>query len=463
MQPIRLLKFGAVVLLLAVLTAGSSLAQRGSADFTRYVAIGDSLTAGYADNSLIDVHQRWSYPAVIARQARAGSFEQPLISDPGIPGELVLQSLSPVTLVNKPGNGNPLNLNLPRPYNNLGIPGARVADILTRTGAEPAAGNPYYQIILRGQGTAVAQALALQPTFISVWIGNNDVLGAVTAGTPAALTPLADFQRDYARVLDTLIAGAPNAGIITANIPDVTAIAFANTVAPVMVNPATNQPVPGPGGQPIFLYADLGGGNLGQLPPGSLVTLGATSFLATGYGIPPALAPNFPNLPNAGRPLPDAVVLTPTELATIRQRHQEVNAAIAAAASQRNIPVVDIAAMLNEFRGGRNYAGVTLSLAFLTGGIFSYDGVHPTDIGYTLVANEFIKRINAAWGARIPLASLLPFFSNNTPPSLSGVLPLEPQSILLDPAAWQNLVSLFAGGGATESPLPPDAGRRSRR
>lgn len=459
-----LLTLAAVATLLASLSAGQAFAQvdTGSADFTRYVALGDSLTAGYQSGSLIDRRQVWSFPNQLARQAGAPDFQQPLISEPGIPGELFLQSLVPTVVIGqRPGLGTPLNLALPRPYNNLGIPGARAADLLTQTGAQPSS-NPYYQIILRGLAPAADQALALSPTFISVWVGNNEVLGAVIAGTPAALTPLDAFSTAYTALLNKLVAGAPNAEIITANVPDPTLIPFATTVPPFLVNPATGQPVPGPGGQPIFFYADLGGGTLGQLPAGSQVTLGATSLLGTGFGIPPALAPGFPQLPNAGKPLPDAVVLTPTEIAAIRQRNQEINGAIEAIAGARSIPVADIAAEFSTYRTGRDFGGIILSPAFLTGGLFSFDGIHSNDIGNAIVANELIRVINETWDARIPTISLTRFFSNNAPTDASALLPpFESLSFELEKQAADHLSAIF-GAEQAEEPASPIRGRTRR-
>ena len=390
-------------------------AQRGSADFTRYVALGDSYTAGIVNSSLVLSHQQWSIPAQIARQAGTPDFQQPLVSQPGIPPELRLVSISPLVIAPKATeNGAPINLGLRRPYNNLGIPGARVGDLLTLTGAEPATGtaSSYAQFILRGLGTAADQALAQNPTFLTVWIGGNDVLGAVLAGTPAALTPLVLFESSYNQLLDRLVAGAPNAGMVVGSVADVSALPFATTIPPVIINPSTGQPVL-VDGAPVFFIADLGGGNPGVLPPGSLVTLGAASFLASGFGIPAQLAPFFPPLPNIGRPLPDAVVLTPTELATIQQRVDQVNEVIFSAAAARNIPVVDMRPLLNDIKSGIDIAGVHLDGRFLVGGVFSYDGFHPNDIGYTLLANHFISTINSAYGTDIPQATLAPFFANN--------------------------------------------------
>ncbi len=389
---------------LVAIAATPALAARGSADFTRYVALGDSYAAGVSNGSLVISHQLWSFPAVIARQAGVPvcgpdpgciGFHQPLVSEPGLGPELALQSIVPsVVIAPKAAEGGvPLLLQLPRPYNNLAVPGFRAAHLTTVTGAEPQSGSA--QFILRGLGTAVQQALALQPTFITLWIGGNDVLGAVLAGTPAALTPLDQFRASYSAALDALTAGAPNAGFVVGTIPDPTVVAFVHAVPPFTTLP---------NGQRFYFIADLGGGQIGQLPAGSLLTLNAIALLGQGFGQSPA------------KPLPDAVALTPTEIAAIQLRTAQVNDTIRELAGAKNIPVVDLdAQFFDEVLAGIEMGGIHLDTSFLTGGIFSLDGFHLTDIGYTLFANQWIEQINAAYETEIPYASIVPFFQNNAP------------------------------------------------
>jgi hypothetical protein len=54
-------------------------------DFSRYVAVGNSLTAGYADNGLYRAGQLNSYPNILAGQLRlaggAAEFRQPLFPE----------------------------------------------------------------------------------------------------------------------------------------------------------------------------------------------------------------------------------------------------------------------------------------------------------------------------------------------------------------------------------------------
>lgn len=407
-------------------------AQPGSADFTRYVALGDSLTAGFSNGSLVMSHQMWSYPQVLAWQAGHGRIEQPLISQPGIGPELQLSSLSPLFIGPKsPENGQPINLNLPRPYDNLAIPGANAGQLLELTGGDQ---DPImFQLVLRGLGPSIDQALALQPTFISVWIGNNDVLGAVTGGSARLLTSPTGFSADFRSIVSTLRSHAPNAGMVMATIPPVTAIPFANLIPPFVINPATGEPLVGPDGNFVFYIAETEAGGVAQLEQGSLVTLNAQPFLSQGFGIPAALAPFLPPLPHIGEPLPSNVVLEAAEVQAIATRTAELNAIIRSTASAfGDIPVLDTAEVFTRATAGFNFGGIRLTTAYLTGGIMSLDGVHPTDIGYTLIANEFIRLINDAYDAGIPYASLVPFFSNNAPVTASLLPPITNTTMFLE-------------------------------
>lgn len=426
-------RFAAAVLV-AALVAVPLFAQRGSADFTTFVALGDSYGAGVSSGSLNERHQVWSWPAVIARQAGLTlcppnaiatdhCWAQPLVTYPGIGPEYILQSLT-VGPVPGSGQGVPVMTTFGRPYNNLSVPGATVGALLAVTGAEPQGPNDptpvvFGRFILRGQGNAVAQAAALHPTFIAMWIGGNDFLGSVLSGTDKALTSAADFKTRYEAVLDQLIAAAPNAGMVVGNLPSGAGALGAPVISfvpPVLVDPATRQPVL-INGQPFFFIADLGGGNVAQLPPGSFVLLTALGKLRTGFGLPAAFAadPRFAGLPNLGKPLADSDVLTPTEMNAIFARVAEYNTIIQNAASARNIPVADIAGLFNRVAatGGLHIGPFAITKDFVQGGFFSYDGFHLTDLGYLLFANEYIRTINNAYDTEIPVASITQLFADN--------------------------------------------------
>ncbi len=71
----------------------TSTPSSGDADFSNYVSIGDSLTAGYADGALYLLGQQNSFPAILAQQfaeAGGGAFVQPLLAHnlPTVDGNL---------------------------------------------------------------------------------------------------------------------------------------------------------------------------------------------------------------------------------------------------------------------------------------------------------------------------------------------------------------------------------------
>jgi lysophospholipase L1-like esterase len=382
------------LLALALLVPGAAAAvDTGSADFTRYVSAGDSLTAGFTSDSLIDRSQIHSYPAVIAGQAGVGDFEQPLISAPGIPGILTLQGLFPTKIVATPGLGSPENLTLPRLYNNLAVPGESSGSMLTVSSDVPATGRPgLHDIILRGHGTQIQEVVGSKPTFVTLWIGNNDALGAATTGNVALLTPLATFQANYQTIVGAIASSGAKMAI--ANIPDVTSIPFVTTIPPVLVDPHTNKPVT-IGGNLVPLI-----GPKGLLGPGDHVLLSASADLGKGLGIPAQAG-------GTGLPLPASDVLLAADAQAINDRVGQFNAVIQATASSVGAAYVDMNATLKQLASnGIEVGGIPFTASFLTGGVFSYDGVHPTRFGYSFVANAFIDAINAKFNAAIPAADL---------------------------------------------------------
>jgi len=420
----------AVTALIAVLVAVPVFAARGSANFSNFVALGDSYGAGFASSSLNERHQAWSWPAVIARQvgltlcapgaaANAGCFAQPLVSFPGISNELVLNSLIPSPVIAPaPGQGQPLMLNFARPYNNLSIPGATVGALLTLTGAEPQQPNEptavsFARLVLRGQGTAVQQAIAQRPTFIALWIGGNDYLSVLFSGNPATITPLADFRTRYEALLDALIAGAPNAGMVVGNLP-ASIPPYLTLVAPYLVDPSTGAPVL-VGGNRVYYTVQNPDGTVTPVSPATLIPLQTRAKLALGYGLPAAFRniPPFSQLPNVGEPLSPNDVITAEEIQAVFTRVGEYNAAIQQAASARNIPVADINGLFQRVSTGLNLGPITVTAAPVVGGFFSFDFFHLTDLGYMLFANEFIRAINQGYDTEVPVAAIWQLFQNN--------------------------------------------------
>ncbi|MEO6326933.1 MAG: SGNH/GDSL hydrolase family protein [Thermoanaerobaculia bacterium] len=442
----------AAALALAAAFGASALpSQAQQADFTTYVALGDSLTAGFTDGCWVKHGQIDSYVAIIARQAGAADFQQPLLDEPGVgsgvgagKGCLVLQSLAPA-FTRKVSDPKPLNLTLARPYNNLAVPGYNIHDVTT-TKAAVQNSNPLTDLVLRGLGggtTALQQAASLRPTFVTVFIGNNDVLGAATSGTVidgVTLTPAAPFTTDINTIAQTLKAaqGGTGKGIFF-TVPDVASIPFTSTIPPFIV--VGGQPVINPATGAPFTYLSSRNNNsaIAPIPANSLLTLNAAGFLPSGFGIPCAVL-NAGGVPatsplrtNCDKPLPDSaiaaagipgVVLYPEEVSLLRSRTAEYNFAIVAAATANGYKVFNVGSYFDDLKAnGREFGGMTVTTSFLSGGLFSYDGVHPTSLGYAIFADEIIRFINDNYGNNIPRPNLSPFFFNGN--AQSGGYPLS--------------------------------------
>ncbi|WP_458628020.1 SGNH/GDSL hydrolase family protein [Winogradskyella sp. PC D3.3] len=226
----------------------------GSANFAKYVSIGNSLTAGFTDNALFIAGQENSLPNILSQKfalVGGGDFTQPLMND-NIGGllfggnqnangsfgpRLYFDGSGPASLpatstteAFAPSLGS---------HNNMGVPGAASFHLLYDGYGDPAnllletpTANPYFvRIASAPNATVLGDALAQQPTFVSLWIGNNDVLGYATSGgdaTLGAITPEATFNVS----INTIMGALQTANVqgVMANIPYVTTIPHFTTV-----------------------------------------------------------------------------------------------------------------------------------------------------------------------------------------------------------------------------------------
>ncbi|GAB2765101.1 G-D-S-L family lipolytic protein [Salinimicrobium soli] len=241
------------------------LYSNGEADFSTYVALGNSLTAGYADNALTQYGQTNSYPNILAQQfstAGGGEFTQPLMAD-NIGGLLlngeVLYGPKLVLAFDAQGNPAPKPLNempttelsnhLSGSFNNMAVPGAKsfhlvAANYGSMAGLSTGAANPYFVRFASEPGTTVvADAVAQNPTFFTLWIGSNDVLSfALSGGTGVDQTGNFDpttysygditdpmvFEQAYKAIVGAMTANGAKGALLT--VPDVTKVPYFTTV-----------------------------------------------------------------------------------------------------------------------------------------------------------------------------------------------------------------------------------------
>lgn len=386
------------------LTAPNMSPDTGTADFTRYVALGNSLTAGVQSGALFQSGQIYSYAALIAKQVNT-TFEIPLISDPGLPsganGRIEVISIEPFITTINTSMGQPINSFYPKPYNNLGVPGAFVYDILNATNANDCytakfaqSPNPLFDVILRGNGSAFTQAKSLQPTFLSLWIGNNDVLGFGTSGGTLPYTPISTFTALYSQLIDSI--KTLNVKVVVANIPDVSAIPFFTTVGDQLKAQGIS----------TIWGTDYNNQIVPMNLSSTLITLPASELLYDENGKPTLVGFSQAN------PFPNNVILDSVEISVIKNIVNNYNTTIHNLVSKEdNFALVDVHSLLNTYRandllGGIETDGIRFSTTFVSGGMFSLDGVHLTNQGYALVANEFIKKINEKFSAKIPLINV---------------------------------------------------------
>ncbi|MDQ2869721.1 MAG: hypothetical protein M3S32_03185 [Acidobacteriota bacterium] len=462
-----LLRLAGIAAVVGLWAAG---APAQTPNFSKYVALGDSYGAGYGSGCLVAREQRFSYPAQLAKSFGITDFQQPTVSDPGIPTCNAITSLTPTFGPISKFTGSPTNAALARSYDNLSVPGYKIADVSDKTTDNGGIAD----LVLRGRGTQLNQALSLNPTFITLGIIGNDILTAGGAGflqDGVTATPLPLFTAKYNAVAAAL--KAPGRTGVFIGTPDPRFIPLASTIPYYVVNPATRQPVRDAAGNviPLLGSRDTGAagcrvgpaGKVCPLPAGTLVTLGAnapqaalggSSLLGLGFGIPCSVNPT---LPRCDFPLPDGsftppatvnvgVVLYPDEVLAIDQRVRDMNAVIKTAAEANGFKYFDFYALSQDLMtNGRTYGGIHISTAFVTGGMFAYgEAVHMSPIGYTILADEIVQFINASYGTNLERPNIAQaLFTPDVPPAgTTGTISLA-ASLDFTEEMWRGLFRAF--------------------
>lgn len=240
--------------------------SNGEADYSNYVALGNSLTSGYADGALYITGQENSFPNIMAQQfslvQETGAFTQPLMADnaggllmggtqitdnrrvlagsASNPSPQIYTGMSPTTDITDVLSG---------PFNNMGVPGVKSFHLLAPgygdiAGVAVGTANPFFvRFASSTQTTILADAVAQNPSFFSLLAGDNDVLSyAVSGGTgvnqkenldpstygPDDITSPQVFASVYSQIVSSMVG--TGAGGVLLNIPDVTTIPYFTTI-----------------------------------------------------------------------------------------------------------------------------------------------------------------------------------------------------------------------------------------
>lgn len=385
----------------------------GNADFTSFVAIGNSLTAGVADGALYETAQKNSFPNLIAKMADVeNDFKQPIMGGTGFSFNETEGRLSINVFTNPPSidflpAGTENNRDLNRAYNNLGIPLIRANQLYTATNAVEAESNHFVDKILRGSGrTAIEEALSLNPTLITLWVGNNDVLESATLGLAdenSNYTIAAEFNDHIIEIINQLTIST-DAPIFLANIVDITDLPYFTSLPPYVIDPNN--------GQKTYLFGECENGVKRQLTDDDLVLFWALPDYFN-------LKANIGNISEATA-LNDTLILDVEEIAEIKALIGDYNVIIANTANTYSqVYLVDINSMFQQIsQNGYTFDGIQYTSkinifdsdgilnpgAFGTS-LFSYDALHPIKYGYASFANSFIEVINSSLNADLPLVT----------------------------------------------------------
>jgi len=383
---------------------------RKAVNFSNLVVVGDSLAAGVENGSLQHSQQIHGFANVIAQQIGT-PLVLPLVPPPGAPNTLELLNPGGFPPIIQPNPMPPLTFPAVResPFQqatDVAVPLQTVADALTlkpSTSITPATGEtqlatdivlgfpcPFVSLSCQPL-TQVQQAVALHPTAIIIDIGNNDILGAVTSGqlstmvsSPSAF--FAGFNKSYGSLMNAL--AATRATLVVANLPDVMEAPY---FIPVWKLAQAAQ-------IPVFVVTRLLG-----LGPFDYVTLDALPAIE-GILLDGAAGP-LPLFCSATSPSIPCFV-TFAQGAQVRLVTIGLNAIIALQALAHGAVVVDLFSLIDNLHThGYKIGGTTLTTDFL-GGLFSLDGLHPTNTGYAIMANQFIQTMNGAFRTAIPLANV---------------------------------------------------------
>jgi len=446
-------------------------------DFSSYIAVGASFTAGFTDGALFKAGQENSFPNILAKKFGVGAtFTQPLMED-NIGGmlfggstiqepRLIFDGAGPVRLDAIPTTEGTTVLT--GGFNNYGIPGAKsfhiVADGLgSLLGVPLELANPYYaRMATSATANVLADAVAQSPTFFTLSdIGGNDVLGYATSGGDGSdpITPTATFDFVFTTIVDALTANGAKG--VVANLPYITSLAHFTTIPynPVPLDADTAALLNGG-------YTDYNGGL--QAAAAALASTGLFSaeelakrtitFSAgqnamvvideslTDLG---AINPAFAALPKYRQataddlfvlplsslipqgygtqiPLEDKWVLTPEEQNEIKVATDAYNATIESVANSKGLALVDFKTLsIDALVNGYAFDNYTLTTDLVTGGMISLDGIHLTARGYALMANEILKAIDVTYGSNFTTATNGLAKADDYPTNYSPTIPIR--------------------------------------
>jgi lysophospholipase L1-like esterase len=371
--------------------------------FDRYVSIGNSLTAGYQSGGILDSTQLQAYPVLLARAMHAPFFV-PLLKRPGCPppytNVFTGARLTPTGFPTSTGSSCYLRVvpaQAPPFISNVAVPGAKV--INTYNNLDPVDTSNVLTTFFLGGLTQTQMMARAEPTFVSVWIGNNDVLGAATSSTNGGdstlITAVATFQNRYGALLDT-VAGAKPKGVVLIGVANVTGIPYFSLGSTYFALKAGGTTFPA-----IFTVS-------ANCAPSSVPGgRGDSTLVPFPYGaaLVGAAAAGAPRNLDCGDTV--AAIVVPAELRRLVASVNAYNVYISGQATARGWAYYN---PNTAFDSLRTVAAAVRPFPLLSqpcianpfGTAFSCDAVHPSAATHRLIAEKLRQAINTAYTTAIP-------------------------------------------------------------
>jgi len=374
--------------------------SQGGGMFQSYVALGNSITAGYQSGGINDSTQQRSYAAMLAAQMGT-RYAYASVAKPGCPPPIdnfINQTrVTPTGFPASTSSSCYLRSGTVAILNNVAVPGATTFD------PDAPGGTPFSnlltQLILGGQDQ-VQRARAANPTFATVWIGNNDVLAAAVSGVLSPLigvspgvTPQATFQANYDKLITDLTANVSLKGVLIGVVNVTNApILFSGRV---LQNPQFVAAISQAAGKPITVDPTTC----------TATTNSLISFLIVGAIKSNQHPATIYCEKTPSPPVGDIFVLDSGELATLTAYITAVNTYISGKAQTIGFAYLNPNAALDSLKAlgqitatGPNFTAPTAPF----GKWISLDGVHPTSAAHQLITNYLIDAINAKYATTLP-------------------------------------------------------------
>ena len=386
----------------------------GQEAFARYVSIGTSVSMGVQSDGVYYASQQHAWPALLAHQAFATKFTEPLVQGPGCYSPLI----APIQFQRRLSGAQypaivasdqtcALLGSISLPTNNVAIDGATTYAALRvtpdTTNAAPAnvesdQRKRLYKAVLAPKLSQVTSMMQQNPTLVSVELGANEVLRTVTGGilVPAAayrqpdntftFYPITLWQPQYDAIVDSVAKTGAKALLVSVPlIPSLVGVypgddfyqqAAAFQSFGIVVNPDCQ-------GNTNLIYA------FGKV----LTALGS----AKPYNFSCTDNPQAPDF-----------ILTQADTAFIDGLIRQMNTHISAQATAHSWSYFDFNGALAKFVAAKGHFSLSafLSCTRPFGQYVSLDGIHPTADGQQEIANAAAAALNSTYGFQIPTVAV---------------------------------------------------------